>query len=820
MSLNPLLRNSCAHALYTLGDSVPSLLYVTDKDGNCRFVNHRWVEFTGLSEVESLENRWMEVVHPADRPALKRSIDESVSAHRGTTGEIRLRRADGEYRQVNMISAPLFDEDGDFLGFVGTITDETARRRLAAKLEETSERLHAVVEAIPEAAVLKDSEGRWQTANAEALRLFDLEDVDWQNRTDRQLAQLKPRGAEMFESLQLADEHAWQSAGRYNSVDLLRDHAGLPMYLTATRVPLFRENGQRRALLTLLGKPFQGRLGNPDSLQLAALAFEQSSDGIMVTDAQQRILRVNRAFTEITGYLPEEVLGRTPHMLSSGRHDRAFYAAMWSSLQSSRSWKGEIWNRRKNGELYPEWLSITAIADATGRIRQYVGAFSDVAEKKRIEEERRRHALYDGLTGLGNRTLVGERIAHHLETGGRVAFLLFNPSRFSQVNFLFGSSFGDAVLQVIARTLKETMGRRGTVGRWAGDQFALVVSLAEDSEAAQRTISELLQNLRAAFAAPIMVEGRPVRLRFSLGIAMAPDDGTESAALIRNAESAASNARVAEPGTYCFHTPEMEERVRLRLSLEEDLMPALDAGELTLAYQPILDLSTARVSGVEALLRWNHPRRGQVPPPAFIKVAEECGFIAAIGRFVLRQACAQLRQWIDAGLSIRRVAVNVSAVELLNPDFEPFVREVLSASALSPEMLELEITESVFIHEDSPVVELLRSLRAFGVRLAIDDFGMRFSTLSYLNRLPVDTLKLDRSFVTGLPSDSGSISLTRAILVLAQNLGLEVVAEGVESAAQAVFLAENGCRRMQGFHLSSPVPGNAIPAVVRRIEQG
>jgi EAL domain-containing protein (putative c-di-GMP-specific phosphodiesterase class I) len=264
----------------------------------------------------------------------------------------------------------------------------------------------------------------------------------------------------------------------------------------------------------------------------------------------------------------------------------------------------------------------------------------------------------------------------------------------------------------------------------------------------------------------------------------------------------------------------MEEGVRFRLALEHEISPALEAGELTLVFQPVFDLASARVTAAEALLRWNHPVRGGIPPSVFIKVAEECGAITAIGRFVLRQACGQLRQWLDAGLSTTRMAVNISSIELLNPDFESFVREVLKANALSPGMLELEITESIFIEEESDtVVALLHSLRSFGVRLSIDDFGTRYSTLSYLSRLPIDTLKIDRSFVMGLPDDAGSIALTRSIIVLAQNLGLDVIAEGVETAAQAAFLFGNGCQRIQGYHLSVPVSSEEFPETVRRIEQ-
>jgi diguanylate cyclase (GGDEF)-like protein/PAS domain S-box-containing protein len=804
----------------TVTDAVPALLYMKAPDGGVTFVNRRWQEFTGRGAEEAARSGWAESVHPEDRGRVMRAQAEASEQRQPAALDYRLRRADGEYRWVSDTAEPRFGAGGQFLGHVGSVVDITARKLVAFRLGEASERLHTLIEALPDAVAFKDAEGRWQMANRAAAGLFGLVGLDWRNRTDEQLATLEPRARETFEALSAGDEQAWLQGRRHDSVDLLRDASGLPLYFEASRVPLFKPDGQRLGL-ALVGRNATERRIAQDALQLAASVFEQNSEGIMITDAERRILRVNQAFTEITGYLPEEVLGKTPRVLSSGHHDPSFYAAMWQSLRLSGSWRGEIWNRRKNGELYPEWLTISAVTDARGRVQRYVGSFSDVAEKKRLEEERRRLALHDPLTGLANRALVEEALQLALrgadEGTGRVALFLVDLARFERINATLGFAAGDGVLKAVAERLQGVVGDRGTVGRWYGDEFAVVAPLQEPDGAREGSIAVLLEDLRLAFAEPFRTESRAVAVQAVLGVATSPDDGHDVPTLVRSAETALRSAKQRGPSAYQFHTADMDAAIRERLELEEDLRLALTTGGLRLHYQPLVDIVTGRVVAAEALLRWHHPERGTVPAPLFVGVAEESGMILPIGRMVLREACRDLALWRGLGLAIERVSVNVSSRQLLDGDFPLLVREALAEHSLAPESLDLEITETTLVDSTGPVLVQLGELRELGVRLSIDDFGTGFSSLSHLKRLPVHGLKIDRAFISGLPDDPSDVAIARAILVLARSLGLDVVAEGVETQQQARFLALHGCDMLQGHLYGPAVPAHEFPDLARRL---
>jgi diguanylate cyclase (GGDEF)-like protein/PAS domain S-box-containing protein len=802
----------------TIASTVPVLLYVTDSTGGLVFVSSRWEEFTGLVPSESRGYGWLASVHPDDAPEVRRRFESASLSAEPWSMDFRLRNAEGEFRWMSNAAEP--SPDPAMPGFVGTMSDITARKRVVARLQETSERLHTVIASLPEVIVFKDERGRWQTANRSAEKLFDLGDVEWANRTDDQLSTLKPRARETFEALSYSDARAWKRGSRYDSVDILRDQTGLPIYFEAVRMPLYKPDGSPMGLV-MLGRNAGERRFGQEALDLAASVFEQNSEALMIADAEKRILRVNRAFTSLTGYLPEEVMGHTPKILSSGRHGADFYAAMWQSIKLSESWHGEIWNRRKNGEIFPAWLTISVIRDAEGRIQRYIGSFSDIGEQKRVEEERRRLALFDALTALPNRVLIEERLRTYLEeVREAVALCLIDICQFEQVNLSFGFAAGDAVLCAVADRLKTTIGERGVVGRWAGDQFAIVIPMMQPDVDRQHVLGEVVEEILRLFDSRFFAGGHSVRLNAAIGVANSPDDGIETSRILRGAEAALNNAKKQGPGSYRFFTSQMEEAVRFRLALEEALFAALDRGEFSLVFQPILDLERGRVVRAEALLRWHHHTRGIVPPGTFIKAAEESGAILGIGRIALREACSTMRAWWDRGFPLERVAVNLSALQLTDVDFVGFIREILRENALSPQNLELEITESIFIREDAhQSIALLTELRSMGVFLTLDDFGTRFSSLSYLKRLPFHVLKIDQAFVRGLPDDPGDVALTRAILVLAKSLGLEVVAEGVESPQQAQFLSMHGCKFMQGYYLSPPVLAAELPSVVAMIEE-
>jgi diguanylate cyclase (GGDEF)-like protein/PAS domain S-box-containing protein len=558
-----------------------------------------------------------------------------------------------------------------------------------------------------------------------------------------------------------------------------------------------------------------------DEVRLAASVFENSPEAIMITDAGGRILRTNRAFTEITGYSPEEVRGRNPRLLQSGRHGPDFYAAMWRSLDSTGAWRGEIWNRRRSGETYPEWLSITSVRDAEGRVIQYVATFSDLTERKRVEEDRARLALHDALTGVANRPFFEESlrlaIARALEMDRALAVVVLDLDRFARTNVALGYPGGDVVLSAVAQRLEARVGDRGVVGRWYGDQFAVLLPLHEapDDEKTASAAVALVDEMRSALAPALTVDGRPVHVHASCGVALCPRDARDAASLVFSAETALARAKAMGPDAFCFHTPGLDAEVRDHLRLEEEILAAIEAGTIRLHYQPIVDVDSGRVNAAEALLRWRSPSAGDVPPGVLVSAAERGGAVDKLGRTVLARACADLARWRREGLALERVAVNVSGRQLADGGLLPSVREALDASALSGRELEIEITESVLVDPEGNIPVVLGPIRALGVRVSVDDFGTGYSALSHLKRLPVDSLKVDRSFVSGLPGDSKDVAITRTILALATNLGLGTVGEGVETLAQARFLALHGCRELQGNLYGVAVPADELPAIVR-----
>ena len=560
-----------------------------------------------------------------------------------------------------------------------------------------------------------------------------------------------------------------------------------------------------------------------EEVRLAASVFENSPEAIVITDAQGRIVRTNRAFTEITGYPPEEVAGRNPLLLASGRQGPEFYTAMQRSLELTGAWRGEIWNRRRSAEIYPGWLSITTVKDADGRVIQYVGTFSDLTERKRIEEERLRLLLHDPLTGLANRPFFEESLrlatVRALAAEQALALVLVDLDRFGRVNASAGYRAGDVVLSTVADRLKARVGRAGVVGRWYGDQFALAVPLDErpDDERLGVAVGALIEDMRASLASPVSTEGRSIRIQASFGVALCPRDGRDAPTLIFGAETALGQAKLKGADSFCVHTSGMDAEVRERMRLEEEIRAAILDGQMQLHYQPLVDVDSGRVPGAEALLRWGSPRTGDVAPGVLVSVAERSGTIAELGRFVLNRACEDLARWRRQGLALTRVAVNVSGQQLLDAGFVPAVREALDAHGLPGQALELEITEAVLVDPGGSIPNLLNEIRGLGVRVSVDDFGTGFSALSYLKRLPVDSLKIDRSFVSGLPDDRSDVAITRTILALAANLGLGTIAEGVEKPAQARFLALHGCRELQGNLYGAAVPAAELPDLAQRL---
>jgi diguanylate cyclase (GGDEF)-like protein/PAS domain S-box-containing protein len=537
-----------------------------------------------------------------------------------------------------------------------------------------------------------------------------------------------------------------------------------------------------------------------------------SADGVLLAGADQRILLVNRAFETMTGYAAVEVLGRTPRFLGSGHHDRSFYRRMWTTIARTGCWRGEIQNRRSNGEVYPVLLSITAVKDDRGATSHYVAIYTDLTERvaaiERIEFLSQRDPLTHFVNRPGLETQLARAIATSRLEGHALALVTFDVDRFSAINESLGGPVGDEILRSIAGRLAGAVRTRDILARIGPDEFAVgFVSVKGTSgcEIAARKV-------QAVFASPFEVAGRSVPISASFGVSVCPEDGEDAPALMRSADAALRHAKTGEGGALEFFRREMTARAMETLDLETRLRAAITNGELLLHYQPQVDVETGRVVGAEALVRWKDPERGLIPPGVFIPVAEERGLIVPLGEWVLRAAASQLRQWLDAGLPRVVVAVNVSAAQFRSPDFEGRLVEILAETGVPPELIELEVTESVLARDVEAAAALLGRLRTRGISIAIDDFGTGYSSLGYLRKFPLQRLKIDQGFVREIWNDPSAAAIVRTVIGMSRGLGLKVVAEGVEEKRQFSFLRFHGCDEAQGYFIKRPVPPEVFRA--------
>ncbi len=692
-------------------------------------------------------------------------------------------------------------------GFLVVLEDITEQKQTVSALKESAETYFGVITTALDGFWIVDTSGKLIDVNESyvnmsgfsreelmAMRIGDLDVLETPEATKGRIEGLIKHGGELFFT-----KHQRKDGTVYD------------VEINATYWP-----GRGGRFFVFLRDVTQQKLDN-DRLRQAAAVFGSTNEGVMITDPQGTIQMVNAAFCALTGYSEEEVLGQPANMLNSGRHDTLFYQEMWSSILETGSWQGEIWNRRKDGTTYPELLSVSSVLDDAGHISHYVGVFADISRLKESEQKLAYLAHHDMLTGLPNRLMLQARLEGSLSIAKRqkeqLALLLLDLDRFKDVNDSFGHAAGDELLQQVAKTLQNQLREADSVCRMGGDEFAILLDGIHRTEDAGKVANEIISALTKTWD---LSNGCSVAIGASIGISIYPSQTEDAEALLQHADAALYRAKSEGRGRFQYFTEALTRDARNRLELEARLVKAIAENELVVYYQPQIDIESGDVVGAEALVRWQDPERGLIPPVEFISMAEQTGLIKGIGAFVLQQSCAQAQQWIEQGFEPISMAVNLSAVQLRHSDIKQNIEAVLQGSGLAPEYLELEITESALMEREQESIDLLNGLRRLGVRIAIDDFGTGYSSLAYLKKFPIDVLKIDKSFVDDIPKDKDDMIIASTIVGMGHSLGLAVLAEGVETQEQLAFLSSKKCNHYQGFLTSKPVPAEEFTRFLKK----
>jgi diguanylate cyclase (GGDEF)-like protein/PAS domain S-box-containing protein len=796
-------------------DRAGALIVVLDREGHIRRFNRACEDLTQYSFAE-VEGKfvWDLLLTPEERD---RVHEEAFNVLIRNPRIQRLAYTnhwvarDGTRRLIEWSNSTLPDAHGEVEFVVAIGTDVTEKRLSEAALTESEKRLREAQRIAQVGSWALDLVTGELTWSDEIFRLFEIDKAAFDASYDAFLDAVHPEDRERVNQ---AYTESLATRTPYEITHRLRMPDGRIKWVNERGETHYDEQGKAVRSTGTVQDITARKLGE-EALRLYANVFEHSGEAILITDRDKRIVAVNPAFTRMTGYSIDEAIGRDPRLLASGQTPPDTYRSMWNALAEPGYWQGEVVDRRKDGSLYPTWMSVSVVRDAEGRIAHYVASCTDITDRKLAEAQISQLAYQDTLTGLINRFSLKSQLEQALHRAHRerrvLAVVFLDLDRFKTINDTLGHAMGDRLLVEVARRLRDHVRDSDIVARLGGDEFVVVLTEVEDATAVARVADKLLQ----ALAQPYRIGDKDLHSAASLGLALYPNDGEDGEALMKNADTAMYHAKSLGRNNVQFFTAEMNETALKRLTLDHDLRVAVETRQFELHYQPQLDGRNGRIVGVEALVRWHHPTDGLIFPTEFIPVAEETGLILPLGEWVLDEACRQLRAWRDEGIRDITVAVNLSAHQLHSPVLLAHVAQALEKYGLAGTDLELEITESVAMHDPAASISQLKALRDLGVRLSIDDFGTGYSSLSYLKLLPIHTLKLDQSFVRDIESDSNDVAICTATIALAHSLGLTVIAEGVENEAQRRLLASHHCDVMQGFLFSEPLPAGAAAAFIK-----
>ena len=794
----------------------PASIIITDIDGKIEFANDTFLATTGYALDEVLGKTPL-LVQSDDTPReAYAELWREISAGRIWRGDLQNRRKDGGQYWERVLVAPIKAPDGSIASYIWINEDITELRALFDQLRDSDSRFRGVLATMVEGVAVLSPKGHFIYSNPAAENAFGCPDGGLIGRRPEELpverlradGSLCPPGefpllVTLREQRELRDITQGIRA-RDGSVRWLR-----------VNTCVLRSSGEgSHHGVVLTFTDVTERQHAEEQLRLAFEVINHTSEGVMVSDAQHRILSINPALERMIGLRNAQIIGRPSGAFVRALDDASF-AAVNDALVSGRPWQGEVRLKKKTGRSLHSWAAIAVVRDNENRIKHHISVFSDMTERKEAQERIEFLAHHDPLTGLPNRLLLRDRVAQALAQAlrmqNRVALMFLDLDRFKTINDSLGHPVGDALLKEVVERLRTCVRDTDTICRQGGDEFIILLNDVRDSEA----VSRIAEKIHLRMTEPVLVGKHQLSTSFSIGIALGPDDASDFDTLLQKADTAMYHAKEAGRNSHRFFTEQMNRQVVEHLMLENKLRRALDNREFVLYYQPQIDLAEGRIVGVEALIRWNSPEDGLVSPGRFIPVAEASGLIAPIGAWVLREACRQARAWQDAGLPPFVVAVNLSAMQFKRPDLINTVINALVLADLDSQWLELELTESILIQDAESTVDSVRRLKALGVKLSVDDFGTGYSSLAYLKRFAVDKLKIDQSFVRDLGHDPEDSAIVRAIVQMAHSMKLTTIAEGVETQELADLLRLFHCDEAQGFWLAKPLPADELEAFVR-----
>jgi diguanylate cyclase (GGDEF)-like protein/PAS domain S-box-containing protein len=784
-----------------------------DAAGFFRYVSPACQSMLGISAEDMHGNSLADLILAEDRIVLANAIDLALGKATPNVAMLRFPHPDGQtiWIEATMKAMP---DDGSGPQVVVNARDVTQRYSYQLAIEDLHRRNTMILEAAGEGVISLDCEGRIVYANDRAARLLKREpDQMLGQHCGSLLRMVERRGEAETEQDCLFLESVVARRQIQGNSSSLTTADGKRLSVDYVATPLI-DDGEVSGCVVVFNESME-RHRIAEQLNTSDVALNQALEAVMVTDANGIIVSVNRAFSDITGYSEEEALGQRPRLLKSGIHTHNFYQTMWEKISLDGRWAGEIWNRRKNGEIYPQWGTISAILDANGTVRNYVAVFSDISKAKQAEEKLFYLANHDPLTGLPNRMRYSDQLSRSIERAkrqkSRLAVAFIDLDRFKIVNDTLGHTAGDSFLQIVAERLSGILRRGDFLARWGGDEFVVTFEDIRD----RGGLSEFIHRVVTGIAEPITIRGHELDPTISVGLAVYPDDALVATDLIKCADTAMYHAKEAGRNGFHFYAERYSDEVSLRFNLGSELRKAIKLDAFQLYFQPQVDSRSGRPVGIEALIRWQHPVRGLLAPGQFVSVAEELGLIDEIGHWVIEQACRQYRAWLDAGHQPPKLAVNIAPAQLRH-ELVDAVAALLSDYRIPEGALELEITEGALERADA-VTEVMHGLCNLGLSLAVDDFGTGYSSLSHLKNYPVSCLKIDKSFVDGLPGSRQDMAIVRAIIALGSTLGMRVIAEGVELAEQHAVLRDAGVDTIQGYLFSRPLPADEIMAWIEKV---